>query len=382
MSTHPIALSSSSQVSRPARVSLCEGGLCCGRRFRLNWELISQVVNLVVCAAGLMFRLIKSGQSVIEASIVFAAKQIFLCIGCRLAEPFMELFFSSSTQQNFMAQFGLLEEDTSTSSIDSSEEDTSSSSECSSDEDTSTSSTDSSEEGPPCIQTCVMIPYGNSVCVISDHDVVSFSTAYSKETGDFYRTKGYSGICTPFLGDLSTLICKQNYVEVLKCVWTEEDLDRAIDFLEVYAKEKRPILMLELSRTICRKMVLQGQFSAENYKEAWKWFVLGLIHTKLDLMCMRSSSTNKAFKTLISAYHPRNMISESDEKAFFAENEEFKKSLEALSTELRLDDVLYPCPEWLAYHGWINNSLHPEAQWEGIRLRGIQYLKVCPLRMW
>ena len=368
MSTHPIAQVPSDHVSNPVVNTSPAEGVYRGRRFSLNCAAIVYVVMRVADAVVLVFVLIRSAPELICTLLVFAGKRVCWFICFRLVALFARLFPSIPTQEDLSLE------------SDSSEDDTSISSAYSSDDDTSTSSTVSSEDdqsGEP-----ILISYGHVEMIISPHDVASFSLAYSKETSDFYRTQGYSGINALFLEDLSTLIDEQNYAEILKSIWTEEDLDCTINFLEPYAQGKHPILMLELSRTFCRKMALQGQFCAETYKEAWKWFVLGVIHVKLDIMCTRNHSPESVFKTLIKAYHPRKMTSENEERAFFAENEEFKKSLEALSTELRLDDVLYPSPKWIAYHGWQKSSLHPEEMWGAMRLRGIQYLNEHPLRIW
>jgi hypothetical protein len=204
---------------------------------------------------------------------------------------------------------------------------------------------------------------------ISDLDVVSFSTKYSKEYISQLKQAGYTGLW----GDLDQLIQNQNYIEFLKHLWTEDDLDLALRIIRPYAQQGHAILMLEMSRTLCRKMLTDHQFPPKALIEASNWHLKGLATTELDIACSTDDSTKSAMCELFETYTlPKRT---QDELIKIVNPADVYRSF-FLDWQL-LDP--YPSPKWVTYHGlkaYSEDSLAPESEWEERRMARFQQMKM------
>jgi hypothetical protein len=200
---------------------------------------------------------------------------------------------------------------------------------------------------------------GQSVAITKIQDVVSFSTYFSSPVIAQLKREGYRGL--PPADQLQRLIQDQSYAEVLKYIWTEDNLDSILQALEPLANAGHAILMLEMSRTMCRKMQAQNDFSAEKIGTASKWYTLGMATTQLDLACNTDLSTTAALGMLHSTYHCSLHIPPAELSKINAK--------EIASTIFQNWKLLpaYPSPKWVTYHGLRafsnQNSLHPESEW-------------------
>jgi hypothetical protein len=205
---------------------------------------------------------------------------------------------------------------------------------------------------------------------ISDLDVVSFSIKFSQEYISQLKREGYRGLS----GDLDHLIQNQNYIEFLKRLWTEDDLDLALRIVRPYAEQGHAILMLEMNRTLGRKMEADHQFPPKTVEEAANWHLKGLAVTELDIACNTDDSTKSAVCSLFETYTIANHIPQ-DELTKLIQPADIVRSF-FLNCQL-LDS--YPSPKWVTYHGlkaYSEDSLAPESEWKARRMARFQQMKM------
>lgn len=227
---------------------------------------------------------------------------------------------------------------------------------------------------------CTFTVYSNdqNIVIFCNQDIVSFAANFSNESISEFKSVGYRGLQESFQDKLKEHIQDQDYVEVLKYLRTENDLDRVLHFLEPYAKESHPILMLEMSRALCIKMAVQQSYSLANIKSAFQWYCLGLIYAELDIACNDDKTTSAAIGMLTNVYHPGKIIPSSELKRFFPNEKGLMKYLTTLLIELK-PTLSYPSPKWVLYHGMkafeCKNTLIPQQEWNKVRLKRIQELQ-------
>jgi hypothetical protein len=215
---------------------------------------------------------------------------------------------------------------------------------------------------------------GQQTNISCDQDVVSFSTKFlSKEYISALSKEGFNGFAKVKDVDWDKLVEKQDYVEILKIIWTEKDHDVAIAHLEPEAKKGHAILMLELHRTLCEKMKAENKFPTETLKAAFTWYIHGIQTTILDIACNTDNSTQAAVDMLRYSYAPGNLISPSEWQKF-----DIRAFGDSIIKNLELP-ASYPSPKWVTYHGMAifrgENSLLPEAEWNGKRAAKFQAIK-------
>lgn len=210
----------------------------------------------------------------------------------------------------------------------------------------------------------------NVVQFTNQADVVSFSSNFCPEAISHLKKQGYKGLSKLSINALEKLIQDQNYIEALKNIWTEDNLDKVISTLEPYAKEGHPIIMLELSRTLCRKMAAEKKFPEDQLKTAFQWFSLGVLTTDLDIECNEDRSTQEAYGMLRHVYHlshfvPQDIIVKMLPSVFRQAIKDYQLSENA------------PSPQWVLHHGLAamrgENKLLPKSQWKDCREKRLQY---------
>ena len=206
-----------------------------------------------------------------------------------------------------------------------------------------------------------------------EQDAVSFSShRNNREKKEELLRTGYKGMSTYSETQLSDLIDKQNYIEILKCLWTEKNLDKKIAWLRPLAELGHALLCLELSSVLIEKSQLK---TLEDVKESTEFFIKGLIHIDLDASCSDDSSVKAAIGFLLQTY-------QSHIKPTFDE-----KELQDFTSKIKKQALLnfkyttnLPSPKWVTYHGLDifmgRNSLTPEASWEKKRLESLEKMQM------
>lgn len=179
-------------------------------------------------------------------------------------------------------------------------------------------------------------------------DVVLFSGLYS--CPDFVEQlpeKGYNGKASLTPEKQSELLKKQNYIDMLKYVWTEKDINEKIAWLRPLAQEGHAILCFELSRAL--GAAHQNSYSSEIIMESMIWYLKGHAHTRFDCACIDDISCLSAIDALMFYYgnDSYDMPEKAIEKATPSAIKEIKRQI---LLELPLSENL-PSPKWLAYHG-------------------------------
>lgn len=187
--------------------------------------------------------------------------------------------------------------------------------------------------------SAALLQTDQTISLTSEKDVVSFASTFSPEK--IATLKRYQGIQED---KLSALLEKQDYVSILKHVWTEKDLNKAIAWLKPRAEQGHVILMFELARTLGRLANAKKEFTSDSLKEIFFWFFRGLHCTRLDIACNTDPSTSAAIEMLRFTYgqfdFPAAMIEALDQKTIMKEGVESWAPSEN-----------HPSPQWVIFHG-------------------------------
>jgi hypothetical protein len=206
----------------------------------------------------------------------------------------------------------------------------------------------------------------------SDQYVVAFSSKFSNKYISELTSEGYNGFAEVKDADWNKLVEEQDYVEILKIVWTEKDLDVVISRLEPEAKKGHAILMLELSRTLYRKANGKETFPfPEELKAAQNWNMQGICIARLDIACTSSITTEHTIRNLQDAYDrrkyiPQHLCLDVDYVSFIRNWQSWWKPLEP-----------YPSPKWVTNQDmgdFEKISLLPEDEWNKKRAEKFQEL--------
>lgn len=214
---------------------------------------------------------------------------------------------------------------------------------------------------------------GNSFSYINKEDVVVFCEKYHLKTNiTKLKNEGYNGFKKIEEEKLESLLKKQDYIEILKYVWTEEDVEFKLKWLKTQAAQGHVILMFETSRAICELT----NPSKEIILEAFRWRTLGRIHTILDAACHGDNSVIAALGFLTN-YYPLEHLVFKYEKEIQEELMEKIQAQNKIIYEIQLKET-DPSPKWVMYHGISclmgQNTLAPEEQWLQLRTKKHQEL--------
>ncbi len=201
-------------------------------------------------------------------------------------------------------------------------------------------------------------------------DVIQFSSNFNMATIEKLGNGGYVGLQTHAAGQFQHLAAIQDYVEILKCIWTEKNIDQRIQFLRPFAEQGHVIMMFELFRALGMEMLLKKDFSEDKIKEMMKWRILGQHCTIMDIACNNDPTCQAARSALIHYYTP--ILKEfKDHKVQEKMNGCMTK--EAMETIIREWSPLenHPSPKWIAYHGMgvLSGTIDvkPETEWLACR---------------
>lgn len=218
-------------------------------------------------------------------------------------------------------------------------------------------------------RTFTVSKHRNSVDILCDQDVVATVIDISPDTLVSYKTLGYNGLKGLPEFKFNKLIKEQNYIELLKFIRTEDDMQLILDKLEPYANQGHTILMFELSRTCCVEMEMTKIYTEEKIKRAFDWWLKGCVSVELDVVCNTDPTTKGAVDTLPHFFDPYCFLPE--EMMHNSKNiKRVKEGMEAFCQNWT-PPATYPSPLWLIYHGskimeGTNSLVHP-AKWNELR---------------
>jgi hypothetical protein len=194
----------------------------------------------------------------------------------------------------------------------------------------------------------------------NEKDVVIFAAQKSDRMIAELKGKGYRGLENE--EKLNDLLSRQDYISILKYVWTEPDLDKKISWLQKQAEKGHIILMFELSSAL----LLKKPQTDELISEAMAWFLRGRFCGILDVACHGDLSTRAAIDMLTTTYTLEGKIP-PEKKALF---KDLHRAAFYEKWEPKKD---HPSPEWLKYHGmaWFSgeNKTKPSGEWLSCRLQ-------------
>lgn len=206
----------------------------------------------------------------------------------------------------------------------------------------------------------VQVKPGSTVSFKSGNDAVGFSSSFSPKLIQELKRE-YQG-----LKNFKDEFLKQSdYVSIMKCLWTEDDLDAKIKWLLGYAERGHPLLMLELSRALAQRGEKSG-YSKKTAHECMKWYVLGLHCTLLDISCNNDPSTSAAFTVLKYNY------GEFLKQAIKTLGDDLETFRETVFKEWN-PSQLQSSPLWVTFHGMSKYlgsvSVINQDQWAETRLK-------------
>ncbi len=164
-----------------------------------------------------------------------------------------------------------------------------------------------------------------------EKDVIAF-VANAHGEAEIY---GVGGLDESIISTVNDKVKEQDYITVLKHIWSEHNCTRKKAWLSEKVKEGHPILMLELAKVLVRE---------KSIEEGLNWYYMGLIRSCQDAFCCddRSLHSDKIPGTLAQAY---SCFFDSHTKGI-EDPLAIEKALENL-----LKDQQYPSPQWVGYHG-------------------------------
>jgi len=90
--------------------------------------------------------------------------------------------------------------------------------------------------------------------------------------------------------DMNELLDKQDYIEILKAVWSEPDETKKLEFLKKASEEGHPILMLEYAVEYFKNTPTLEEYIAVSQP----WMIAGFVRTQQDLACIEDPSAMAA----------------------------------------------------------------------------------------
>ncbi len=180
--------------------------------------------------------------------------------------------------------------------------------------------------------------------------------------------------------DYQSLLNTQNYGELLKHIWSENDIDKVIVFLRPLAEQGHVVLMFDLARALLTKMNSTNTLDDALIQEAARWINLGEMCCNLDAACIEDNSAEGVGSML--SYQYTCLFSQ------FRSYRQFKPHLDNhLSKEAKLEVIrswtpqaTNPSPRWMrldcigAFMGSV--SVKPEVEWLELRQKAYrEYLE-------
>ncbi len=193
-----------------------------------------------------------------------------------------------------------------------------------------------------------------------------------------------------YLGDglayttfVETKLKNHDYIGVLRCIWSESDLNRRKNWLEAKAHQGHPLLMIEYGKIIAYQTSIE---------EGLKWFYLGLFRAQQDAACCDCALFNIVNQLIereipITEHEiPKQWLEiPIDQWLQRARNYHKKRQTIAQFAEKAKQQALielknwkqFPSPQWITYSAPQVEPgkavrLKPETEWQKIRDQVIQ----------
>lgn len=183
-------------------------------------------------------------------------------------------------------------------------------------------------------------------------DVVLFAFTRTQPEELKQYLLAYKGMGDPAVLDEN--LKRQNYSEVLKQLWSEEDEEKKLRWLREKSSESHPILLFELAVE-----EIKADPSLEGFTESLYYLELGRYRTELDALCINDSSAAVAAGSLYNMYS--RVVSEEVEEYPELVKEIKQAPHDKLSVQI-LEKVLstlkdirnnissLPSPKWVSEH--------------------------------
>ncbi len=210
---------------------------------------------------------------------------------------------------------------------------------------------------------------GNTTNIRNLKSVVPFASSYYPKDSFI----DYNGLDDTKL--LTDLLNRENYIEVLKHVWSEKNQAKRIGWLTQAAENGHVICMFELFKEWAQ---------IKNYKEMYFWYLMAQTRLLQDIACCNDESVRAAYDCLFFGYGPwlglafvRRFLDCLDKdcdmlKCTIDLNTSVLSKLKSLKQ--------YPSPVWVSHHGlgaFLNKKcdLKPANEWHALRKKQIQKLE-------
>ncbi|GAB4236960.1 MAG: hypothetical protein Tsb0021_16770 [Chlamydiales bacterium] len=147
------------------------------------------------------------------------------------------------------------------------------------------------------------------------------------------------------------LLQEQDYIPLLKMVWSEKDQQKRNAFLKKASEKGHPIMMLEYSVESLNENPTLEEF----IKESQPWMVTGAVRTQQDLVCVENPTALEVIQSIIFTYGVaintpmEGKYTQEEVLSYIEKNQETALK----SVEERMRQSLYqknvPSPKWITY---------------------------------
>lgn len=208
------------------------------------------------------------------------------------------------------------------------------------------------EEAPQVVDEVNEISVSEDIIVTDAQDVVifAFQRNYPRDLQKYVLQ--YKGLSDE--AGLDSALKNQDYITLLKALWSEPDADVRLQWLREKEGESHPILLFELAVEIIKK-----EPDLEHFEEALALLELAKYRTELDASCATDASVGTASQSLYRTYAK----AIADEITQFPELvEEINSTPEKVMTKAVLEQLLLylqevkdnfaalPSSDWVAEH--------------------------------
>ncbi|MEC7839127.1 MAG: hypothetical protein VX777_03695 [Chlamydiota bacterium] len=146
----------------------------------------------------------------------------------------------------------------------------------------------------------------------------------------------------------------QNYIAVLRALWSEENAQKRLEWLKKKESESHPILLFELAVE-----VIKEEPNLENFQKSLYYLELAKYRTDLDAVCVNDSSARAAPQSLYQTYsravadvvdRAPNLKNQLTQSVLQGVDKEVLTQLLSALQEIELQIDALPSPEWVSTH--------------------------------
>lgn len=154
--------------------------------------------------------------------------------------------------------------------------------------------------------------------------------------------------------EVDQMLKDNDYIGVLKSVWSEKDTKKKMAFLQAQANAGHPLFMLELGIENLKQTPTLENFISN----AQPWLVSGIVRTQQDLECIDDPSAKTAVQALMIGYYREidpilqgKYTQEEAEQFMQSHTSEMMENVNKKVNEVLDPSKSLPSAKWLSYHG-------------------------------